>query len=382
MTSNIKRFLSILLMLTVLLCSAPALAGGDGEIELPPDSFDSPTAAPATPAPKPTATPAPSVVYPASVHPYADNTDQSWEYAHPKTADYLKISFSEVCCFESGMDYLCITDESGSAQTFSGLSLASKYIILPGDSFTLRLTSDADNHFYGFDITEITAATQAEYEKYLCTPQFTIDLNGTITSYLGQLAALVIPDVIDEIKVSAIGDGVFRDNVWLTAVSIPDGISAIGADAFLNCALLTAAVIPDTLASIGDNAFYGCDLLTAYVTEGSPAHTYCSANGILCRYFVSPSANAWILPAELTEIHEEAFINLSATQIVIPDGCTGIGAGVFRGCTSLEYVFIPDSTANIADDAFDDCDDLTFVCGIGSKAAEFAEEKGIACIFN
>ena len=382
MASHMKRFLSILLMLTVLLCSVPALAGGDGEIELPPDSFDSPTAAPATPSPKPTATPAPTVVYPASGHPYAGNTDQRWEYAHPKTADYLKISFSEESCLEGGKDYLCITDESGNAQIFSGLTLASKYIILPGDSFTLRLTSDADNHFYGFDVTEITAATQAEYEEYLCTAQFTVDLNGVITSYLGQLAVPVIPEVIDEIKVTAIGDGVFRDNPWLTAVSIPDGISAIGADAFLNCVLLSAAVIPDSLASIGSNAFYGCDLLTAYVTEGSSAHIYCSANGIPCRFSVSPSANAWTLPAELIEIHEEAFINLSATQIVIPDGCTAIGAGVFKGCASLEYIFIPDSVVHIAEDAFENYDDLTFVCGIGSKAAEFAKEKGIACIFN
>ena len=49
MPGMMKRICSVLLMLAMLLCSMPVLAGGDGAIELPPDSFDVPSGPTPTP---------------------------------------------------------------------------------------------------------------------------------------------------------------------------------------------------------------------------------------------------------------------------------------------------------------------------------------------
>lgn len=95
---------------------------------------------------------------------------------------------------------------------------------------------------------------------------------------------------------------------------------------------------------------------------------------------VVPSVAAWTLPANLTIIEEKAFMNLSMTEIVIPEQCESIGNGAFAECDELKYAFIPESVKFIADDAFEGCNNLSFVCSADSYAVEYARGKGIACI--
>ncbi|MBR1822121.1 MAG: leucine-rich repeat protein, partial [Clostridia bacterium] len=65
--------------------------------------------------------------------------------------------------------------------------------------------------------------------------------------------------------------------------------------------------------------------------------------------------NVLRLPAGLREIEGEAFMGLSCQAVIIPDGCTTIGARAFADCAGLIYVRIPASVTSIADDAFDGC---------------------------
>ncbi len=61
------------------------------------------------------------------------------------------------------------------------------------------------------------------------------------------------------------------------------------------------------------------------------------------------------LPDDLKEIGEEAFAGNGMEAVVIPDGCTAIGAGAFANCRSLIYVRIPESVETVAEDAFAGC---------------------------
>ena len=68
------------------------------------------------------------------------------------------------------------------------------------------------------------------------------------------------------------------------------------------------------------------------------------------------------LPNGITEIEEDAFADCDElTYVEIPDSVTEIGPGAFSGCTSLISIEIPDSVKKIGECAFDYCSDLMSV---------------------
>ena len=95
---------------------------------------------------------------------------------------------------------------------------------------------------------------------------FEINPDGTITKYVGWGTAVVIPETINGIRVTAIGESAFASND-LTSVTIPRGVTSIGNSAFRNNKL-TSVTIPDSVTSIGHGAFYG-NLLTSVSVPGN-----------------------------------------------------------------------------------------------------------------
>ncbi len=81
------------------------------------------------------------------------------------------------------------------------------------------------------------------------------------------------------------------------------------------------------------------------------------------------------LPSSLRTIDEEAFTGIAAHTIVIPEN-TVIGKRAFAGCQAA-FVVIPGTVKTIDDQAFDDCENLCFVCGSDTPAADYAEKHGI-----
>jgi hypothetical protein len=79
------------------------------------------------------------------------------------------------------------------------------------------------------------------------------------------------------------------------------------------------------------------------------------------------------MPADLTEIGEEAFAGCGFTALKVPEGCGSIGARAFADCRMLKIVVIPASVAEIAEDAF--AGSAPLICAPeGSAAAVFAAE--------
>lgn len=101
-------------------------------------------------------------VYPESDHPYSNNMDESWTYSIPG-AEALVLHFSADTLLESSFDKLYITDANGSqvGETYySGSSLAGKYIVVPGDTVNLRLTTDGSVTKNGFTVDLIRPAAK------------------------------------------------------------------------------------------------------------------------------------------------------------------------------------------------------------------------------
>ena len=66
--------------------------------------------------------------------------------------------------------------------------------------------------------------------------------NGTITitGYTGPGGAVAIPDTINGLPVTRIGDSAFDGETSLTSVTIPNSVTSIGEEAFSCCTSLSA----------------------------------------------------------------------------------------------------------------------------------------------
>ena len=103
---------------------------------------------------------------------------------------------------------------------------------------------------------------------------------ATITGYVGNDTALVIPATIDSYRVIAVADNAFED-LFIKSVIISDGVQKIGWFAFNGCVRLTSVTIPSSVEKIGYSAFGSAgSSLTLYCHSGSFALSYAQSYGL------------------------------------------------------------------------------------------------------
>ena len=110
-----------------------------------------------------------SDTYPESSHSYPSSADLDYYFSY-EGAENLYLTFSDSTYFEGGYDYLYIYDgDDNLIGEYSG-SLAGETITVPGDSFSLRLTSDGSYNYYGFSFSKIEADVPGDEENYEVIP--------------------------------------------------------------------------------------------------------------------------------------------------------------------------------------------------------------------
>ncbi|MDR0475535.1 MAG: leucine-rich repeat domain-containing protein [Treponema sp.] len=220
----------------------------------------------------------------------------------------------------------------------------------------------------------------------------------TIASYTGSGSTLTIPESIEGIPVTAIGNGAFT-GCELTSVTIPNSVTSIGQNAFEGNKLTSIAIpdsvtsigagafagnqlsdveIPDKVTTIGEKAFAGNQLtsiaIPARVTTFSvnafsdnPGFSainispenlnFSSADGIVyskagTALLMWPNGKTPVsIPNNVTSIGNAVFMDFGLTSITIPDSVTAIGNNAFRN-NQLTSVAIPNSVRRIGDGAF------------------------------
>ena len=89
----------------------------------------------------------------------------------------------------------------------------------------------------------------------------------------------------------------------------------------------------------------------------------------------------FVLPQSVDTIGSDAFREIAAVAVLIPDGAAVIGENAFADCKALRQITIPPSVTQIAATAFDGCGaDLVICCKAGSAAETFARTQGIDLI--
>ena len=111
----------------------------------------------------------------------------------------------------------------------------------------------------------LPAAVQAQFEYAI------IDGAVIITAYTGPGGEVIVPETIEGLPVTSIGDGAFYGFANLTSITIPNSVTSIPHAAFHDCARLTRVTLPNSITHIEgrmqgifavSGAFAGCaDLL-------------------------------------------------------------------------------------------------------------------------
>jgi len=210
-----------------------------------------------------------------------------------------------------------------------------------------------------------TPVTEADFEVTKSADGKSI----TITKYKGTAKVVKIPEKIQNLPVTRIGNAAFENDENITSVTIPNGVISIGNDAFLGCDSLASITIPNSVTSIGVNAFLGCTSLASITIPNSVTSIGNTA------FLGCTSLASITIPNSVTSIGSAAFSDCtSLTSITIPNSVTFIRNQVFSNCTGLTSVTIPNSVKTIDQNAFESCTSLTSitipdsVTSIGSAA--------------
>ena len=231
-------------------------------------------------------------------------------------------------------------------------------------------------------------AVNAASVDYLKFDKTTGTITGCNQNATGEL---VIPEKIDGVKVTSIGNRAFDFCESLTSITIPDSITRIGDEAFNCCRGLTSVTIPNSVTSIGKGAFECCYDLTSVTIPYSVTSigdyafsscgklnisvdqnntSFCDISGVLfdknkseiLAYSKDEIQPDYTIPGSVTNIGNHAFHGCnSLTSITIPDSVTRIGDEAFEFCSNLTSITIPDSVTSIGELAFSDCISLTNV---------------------
>ena len=152
-----------------------------------------------------------------------------------------------------------------------------------------------------------------------------------------------------------------------TSIIPSDGsVTSIGVGAFSGCDGLTSIAIPDSIISIDNWAFSGCAGLENVIIPKSVtnisfgAFSYCSG---ITNLMVESGNKIYYSKNNCIINEEENELILGCKTSVIPSdkSITSIGGGAFWGSIDLKSVIIPDSVTSIGNYAFDSCSGLTGV---------------------
>lgn len=264
---------------------------------------------------------------------------------------------SGVSLAESMEDYFLVTPEgvlTGLSETYKALgNEAPKDLVIPQVINGITVTSIGDGAFYRM-------SEMVYPEDPMDEPIYIDPIEMSITS-------VKLPNTI-----ISIGDNAFNSVKALTEILIPESVTTIGKSAFYNCISLKTITLPDNLITIGGYAFTNCIALENIIIPDkvtiieTATFLHCTA----LRNIVIPSNATTIgdsafsycsslktitLPNNLVTIGKSAFSSSGLENIVIPDKVTTIDNSAFSSCKKLESIVISDKVATIGNWVFSNC---------------------------
>ncbi len=224
-------------------------------------------------------------------------------------------------------------------------------VIVKCGSSTFHATRTSETTFDfimpGGDVT-IAVVFGLKYVLGLCDVD--INMAGVLTNVKSSKTSYIMPSKFyslnNEIEYT-IGDGEKCIDSDVVSIEISDGVTTINKAAFSGCTGLTSITIPSSVTSIGDSAFSGCTSLKMFtVPNGVTKISNSMFDGCKSLETIAPMEN-------ITSIGEFAFRNCEKLiRISLPEGIKVIERYTFYGCSSLSSIRLPSSLETIQTFAF------------------------------
>ena len=217
--------------------------------------------------------------------------------------------------------------------------------------------------------------------KYKVKKDGTIEITGIKNR---GILTLIIPEKIQEMEVTSIGDKAFSGYFSLKTISIPNSVVSIGNNVFQDCSDLTEIIIgqDNKNYSLKDGVLYSKDgSVLLHMPSGKYIREYIVPNSVTnigngafsgCNKLKTIS-----IPNNVTSIGDEAFLGCSGlSNINIPNSVTSIGDRAFVACDKLETIGIPDNVTSIGNSVFADCNSLKEII-IGRDNKKYCSKDGV-----
>lgn len=246
----------------------------------------------------------------------------------------------------------------------------------------------------GYAPVATRAETGTKYGDYLYYEVNSDNTAVTITDCDESASEITIPNEIEGLPVTSIGDYAFGYES-LTSVTVPENVSKIGKRAFgyrtsvnvsennqyyrsvngvlfnkdvsvlIHCSMNIADysyTIPNTVTTIGEYAFGRCYSLVHLTIPNSVTSIEGSA------FYDCQNLTDFVIPNSVSDIGLYAFYNCrTLTKIVLPDGLETISDSMFDKCSNVEFVIIPTSVTFISSRAFYDMSRLKDIYYAGTE---------------
>ncbi len=172
------------------------------------------------------------------------------------------------------------------------------------------------------------------------------------------LEKVVLPD-----SLKVLGEDTFKKCSQLRSVTFGNHLTTIADGAFEGCTALTSLSIPDSVTYL--SGFGGCTSLTSVVIPSGVTH--------LGSFEGCTSLTSIVIPDSVTEIGGFSGCT-SLSSVTLSRNLTSIPESAFSGCSSLKYITIPASVVDVYNYAFEDCTALrTVTFAPGSRVRQVGE---------
>ena len=290
---------------------------------------------------------------------YAPEADPNGNYHSDKTA---KVSFSHKTAVYSEPFELSMFCETPDSEIYYSTDF----------NFPSKFDKESFRYDAPVTISENTVLTAVAYSEnrfrsvfttfyaivapYAPEEEFTITADGTVTSYSGNMQNLSVPDIINGITVTAIGNEVFKDSD-ICSVILPETTVSIGESAFEGCVGLNV-VKGVGITKVGNRAFYGCtNILNIRLGALSEIGEYSFAQVKKNTYRIDGSTFTLDLLG-VTQIPDGAFYD-SALRAFEAARINSVGTDSFKGCNALASVIIH-RVSKLPNAVFKDCTSLKY----------------------
>lgn len=170
--------------------------------------------------------------------------------------------------------------------------------------------------------------------------------------YLGSDSVVELPQDHNGKRYS-IAKNAFKNQYYISDITIPESVDSIGYRAFYGCTKLRRLSLPGNVKSIGEEAFYKCTGLTQLlISEGTKSIGQQA-------FYECTGLKRLSIPGSVKSIGERAFYGCTGlAQLLLYEGISNIGQWAFERCYKLKAVNIPSSVKSIGMNPFAACTSL------------------------